>query len=117
MGIFLTVLQYAFALLPSIVTGIQSVVGDSQSGATKKQMATDALSAALTGASSVTTGTNSALAQLAAGAAMTIINTTDAITTAVNHTKATGAYAAATATAKTTLAAAAAIPPAPVATA
>jgi hypothetical protein len=105
MGIFLTVLQYAFALLPAIVTGVQSVVGDTQSGATKKTMATDALSAALQGAAGVTTGTNATLAQLAGAAALAVIATTDAISTAVTHTKATGAYQAATATAVTAQAA------------
>ena len=102
MGIFLTVLSYAFGLLPSIVTGIQTLVGDTQSGASKKQMATDMLSVALNGASSVTTGQNAALAQLAASTALGIINATDAISTAVSHTKATGAYQAATTAAKAT---------------
>jgi hypothetical protein len=100
MGIFLNVLMYAFALLPSVVTGVESLVGDSASGATKKQMATDALSAALSGASSVTTGTDAALSQLAATAVEMA---------PVNNTRSTGAYQAATAAAKVTAAAASAV--------
>jgi hypothetical protein len=114
MNIFATILGYALALLPTIVTSIQTEVGDSQSGATKSQMATDALNAALQGAAAVIPAgtTNSVLASASGAVAGEVIDISSTLASVMNHvqtkgsvatavalTKKTGAYQAATAAA------------------
>jgi hypothetical protein len=46
-------LQIVFSLTPYIVAGVEKIAGDNASGATKKQMATDALGIATAGAEAV----------------------------------------------------------------
>lgn len=46
-------LQIVFSLTPYIVGGVEKIVGDNASGATKKQMAMDALGIATAGAEAV----------------------------------------------------------------
>lgn len=116
MELFAKLLGYALGLLPVIVTGIQTVAGDKVAGATKSQMATDALEVALQGAANVIPAgsTNAALAAGAGAAAEETIDATSAIASVLSHikatngiksavtlTKATGAYQAATAAATT----------------
>lgn len=84
-------LSIALGLLPSIVHGIESVVGDKASGATKAQMAQDALAVATTGASAVLTGSNAVYGQAASQIVGLAINQT------VAAAKATGTYQKATA--------------------
>lgn len=78
-------------LLPGIVHGIEAVVGDKASGATKAQMAQDALSVATGTATGVLTGNDATYA--AAASQITGL----AITQTVNIAKATGTYQKATA--------------------
>jgi hypothetical protein len=78
MNIFALIL----GLVPGIVKGIQTVVGDKANGATKAQMAQDALNAAVTSASSVLTGTDAIYGQAAAQLAQLAINQTVAISQA-----------------------------------
>jgi hypothetical protein len=82
MNIFALIL----ALVPGVVQGIQTVVGDKANGATKKQMAQDALAAALSATSTVLTGNNSVLAKAAAGVASLAIDQT------VSIAQASGSY-------------------------
>lgn len=84
-------LSLALALLPGIVHGIQAVVGDKASGATKKQMAKDALAVATGTAGTVLTGDNATYAQAASQIAGLAIDQTVAIA------KANGTYQKATA--------------------
>lgn len=84
-------LSLALGLLPGIVTGIETVIGDKASGATKAQMAKDALAVATGTAGQVLTGDNAVFATAASQIAGL------AITQAVNIQKATGAYQKATA--------------------
>lgn len=84
-------LSLALGLLPHIILGIQSVVGDKASGATKAQMAQDALAVATGAAADVLTGDNATYA--AAASQLTGL----AITQTVNIAKANGTYAKATA--------------------
>lgn len=84
-------LSLALALLPGIVHGIQAVVGDKAAGATKKQMALDALAVATGTAGQVLTGDNATYAQAASQIAGLAIDQTVAIA------KATGTYQKATA--------------------
>ena len=86
-------LSRILGLLPHIVLGIQTVVGDKASGATKAQMAKDALQVATGGASAVLTGNNATYADAASKITQLAIDQTVAIT------KATGAYQKATAVA------------------
>ena len=84
-------LSIALGLLPAIIHGIQSIVGDKASGATKAQMAQDALAVATSGAAGVLTGGNAAYASAASQIVGLAINQTVAIA------KATGTYQKATA--------------------
>jgi len=81
----------AFMLAKGITLGIQTLVGDKASGATKKQMAQDELNVALQTAVPALSGDNAALAQ-AAGAVTSV-----AIDQAVLIHKTSGAYQKATA--------------------
>jgi hypothetical protein len=117
MNLFATILGYAFGILPGIVTGVQAIQGDKASGASKNQMATDALTVALQTAGNIFApgSTNANLAAEAGAATAGVISTESAIQTVINHikntnaisttvslTKATGAYQAATAVATAT---------------
>mgnify|MGYP001556027777 FL=1 len=82
MNIFALIL----GLIPGVVKGIETVVGDKASGATKAQMAHDALGAAVASTSSVLTGSNAIYGQAAAQLAQLAIDQTVAIT------KASGVY-------------------------
>lgn len=84
-------LSLVIALVPGIIHGIQSVIGDKASGATKKQMAIDALNAATGAAGSVLTGNNAVFASAASQIAGLVIDQSVAIA------KATGTYQKATA--------------------
>lgn len=84
-------LSLILGLLPHIVLGIQSVVGDKASGATKQQMAKDALAVATGAAGAVLTGNNAVFAGAASQIAGLAIDQTVAIA------KATGTYQKATA--------------------
>ena len=84
-------LSIALGLLPSIVHGIESIVGDKASGATKAKMAQDALAVATSGAAAVLTGSNAVYGQAASQIVGLAINQTVAIA------KANGTYAKATA--------------------
>lgn len=84
-------LSIILGLLPGIVHGIQSVVGDKASGATKAQMATDALAVATGTAGAVLTGNDATYAAAAGQITQLAINQTVAIA------KATGTYQKATA--------------------
>jgi len=84
-------LSLVLGLLPGIVHGIQAVVGDKASGATKAQMAKDALAVATGTAGQVLTGNNAQLGQAASVIAGLAIDQTVAIA------KATGTYQKATA--------------------
>ncbi len=85
------------ALFPVAVHAIESIIGESQSGASKSQMAQDAVKQALTGALTVTTGGNAALAQIAAAGVLGGINAGVQISQAVKAGKAAGTYQTATA--------------------
>jgi len=82
MNIFALIL----GLVPGIIKGIQTIVGDKASGATKSQMAQDALAAAVGGAGTVLTGNNAVYGQAAGELAQLAIDQTVAIS------KATGVY-------------------------
>lgn len=82
MNIFALIL----GLVPGLVKGIEIVVGDKTSGATKSQMAHDALEAAVNAAAPVLTGSNAVYGQVAAAVAQTAIDQTVAIS------KASGVY-------------------------
>lgn len=84
-------LSMALGLLPSIIHGIEAVIGDKASGATKAQMAKDALSVATGAAGAVLTGDNATYASAASQIAGL------AITQTVNIAKANGTYQKATA--------------------
>lgn len=84
-------LSLVLGLLPGIVHGIQAVVGDKASGATKQQMAKDALAVATSTAGAVLTGSNATYA----GAAGQLVGL--AIDQTVAIAKATGTYQKATA--------------------
>ena len=84
-------LSMALGLLPAIVHGIESIVGDKASGATKAQMAQQALAAATAGAAAVLTGSNAVYGQAASQIVGLAINQTVAIA------KANGTYQKATA--------------------
>lgn len=84
-------LSLILGLLPHIVLGIQTVIGDKASGATKAQMAQDALSVATAGAGAVLTGNDATYAAAASQIAGL------AITQTVNIAKANGTYQKATA--------------------
>lgn len=84
-------LSLALGLLPGIIHGIQAVVGDKASGATKQQMAKDALAVATQTAGDLLTGGNAVYAQAASQIAGLAIDQTVAIA------KATGTYQKATA--------------------
>lgn len=83
----------ALALAGPIVHGIQAVIGDKASGATKEKMALDSLSLATGIAIGVTTGSNATYANAASQIAGLVIKQT------VDIGKATGTYAKATAAA------------------
>lgn len=82
----MNILALILGLVPSVVKGIESIVGDKASGASKAQMAHDALEAAVTATMPVLTGNNAVYGQVAAAVAQTAIDQTVAIS------KATGAY-------------------------
>jgi hypothetical protein len=84
-------LSTILGLLPGIVHGIQAVVGDQASGATKAQMAQDALAVATGAAGDVLSGDNATYAVAASQIAGL------AITQTVNIAKANGTYQKATA--------------------
>lgn len=84
-------LSLILGLLPGIVHGVQAVVGDKASGATKAQMAKDALGVATQTASQVLTGGNAAYASAASAITGLAIDQTVAIA------KANGTYQKATA--------------------
>ena len=93
----MTILSYFLKLAPGVVLGIEAVQGDKASGASKKQMATDALNVATSTALGALTGTNAALASAASAIASSVIDAT------VVATKANGSYAAATSASTTTV--------------
>lgn len=72
-------LSIILGILPGVVHGIQSVVGDRASGATKQQMALDALDAATGTAGSVLKGTDGTYATAAGQIAKLAINQTVSI--------------------------------------
>lgn len=84
-------LSTILGLLPGIVHGIQAVVGDKASGATKQQMALDALDVATSTAGSILSGSNATYAAAASQIAKLAINQT------VTIAQATGTYQKATA--------------------
>lgn len=84
------------ALVPTIVKGIQTVIGDKASGASKSQMAHDALAAAVNGTSQILTGNNAVYGEAAAQIAQVAIDQTVALA------KQQGAYAKWTAVAAAT---------------
>lgn len=84
-------LSTILGLLPGIVHGIETVVGDKASGATKAQMAQDALAVATGAAGQVLTGSDATYAAAASQIAGL------AITQTVNIAKANGTYQKATA--------------------
>lgn len=84
-------LSLFLGLLPGIVHGIQAVVGDKASGATKAQMAKDALAVATSTAGTVLTGSNATYATAASQITGLAIDQT------VNIAKANGTYQKATA--------------------
>lgn len=84
-------LSLFLGLLPGIVHGIQSIVGDKASGATKQQMAKDALAVATQTAGDVLTGSNATYAAAASTIAGLAIDQT------VSIAKANGTYQKATA--------------------
>lgn len=84
-------LSLILGLLPHIVLGIQTVIGDKASGATKAQMAQDALAVAIGSAGSVLSGADATYAAAASQIAGLAIKQT------VDITKATGTYQKATA--------------------
>jgi len=79
-------LSLILGLTPHIIQGIQTIVGDKASGATKQQMAKDALSVATGAASSVLTGSNAVYGQAASQIAGLVIDQ------AVAVAKANGSY-------------------------
>src|SRR3569833_2667888 len=83
-------LSLIIALSTHVVLGIQTVIGDKASGATKQQMAKDALAVAIGGAGAVLTGSNATYAD-AAGKIVGLV-----FVLMVRVTKATGAYQKAT---------------------
>lgn len=72
-------LSTILGLLPGIVHGIETVVGDKASGATKAQMAQDALAVATGTATTVLTGNNATYATAAGQIAQLAINQTVSI--------------------------------------
>lgn len=72
-------LSTILGLLPGIVHGIETVVGDKASGATKAQMAQDALAVATGTATTVLTGNNETYATAAGQIAQLAINQTVSI--------------------------------------
>lgn len=88
-------LSLILGLAPGIVQGIQTVVGDKAAGATKSQMAQDALKVAVNATSLVLTGNNAIYGAAAGQLAQLAINQTVAIA------QATGTYAKWTAIATT----------------
>lgn len=82
----MNVFSLILGLVPGIVQGIQTIVGDKASGASKAQMAQDALAAAVSSSSQVLTGSNAIYGQAAAQVAQLAINQ------AVTISKASGAY-------------------------
>ncbi len=102
MNLFASILTLVLTLAPKVILGIETVVGEAQSGATKRKMAQDALNAAASAAASALPAgsDNAAYATAATGAVSAIINDVDTISGIVNTTKASGAYQAATAKAK-----------------
>jgi hypothetical protein len=84
-------LSICLGLLPGIVHGIEAVVGDKASGATKAQMAQDALTVATGTAGSILNGSNATYATAASQIAGL------AITQTVNIAQANGTYQKATA--------------------
>ena len=102
MNLFTSILTLVLTLAPKVILGIETVIGDAQSGTTKRKMAQDALNAAASAAASaLPAGSDNAVyATAAAGAVSSIINDADTITGIVNATRASGAYQVATAKAK-----------------
>jgi hypothetical protein len=84
-------LSLILALVPGIIHGVQVVVGDKASGATKKQMAKDALAAATGTAANMLTGDNATMADAASQITGLVIDQ------AVSDAKAKGTYQKATA--------------------
>jgi hypothetical protein len=68
-------LSLLLSLIPHVITGIETVHGDVASGASKKQMAMDALKAAV-GAASVADPGDQTLIDAASGLASTVIDST-----------------------------------------
>lgn len=99
-----SILAMIFTLAPKVVLAVETVHGQAVSGATKSQMATTALNAAVDGATSTLSGTNAQYAQVAGGLIQTAIDASVALT------KSTGAYQAASAAAAASQTAAAANP-------
>ncbi len=85
------ILSYIIKLAPYTVQATETLVGDMQSGASKKQMATDMLAPVTQGALAVTSGQNQAMAQIASAV------TSIAIDQSVAIAKANGTYQKATA--------------------
>lgn len=94
MGWF-SILTLVLATIPQVTKVIQTVIGDKQSGADKKKIATDALNVSIAGADNILTGSNKTLADIFAP----LISL--GIDQAVAIQKADGTYAKATEIAKT----------------
>lgn len=86
-------LSIALAAAPGIVHGIETIIGDKASGATKEQIAKDSLSIATGVAGASLTGTNAAYASIASQLAGLVIAQT------VTIAKTNGTYQKATAAA------------------
>lgn len=79
-------LSLILGLTPYIVQGVQTVIGDKAAGATKQQMAKDALGVAIGGAGATLTGNNAVLGDAAGKIAGLVIDQSVAIA------KANGSY-------------------------
>ena len=79
-------LALILGLVPGVVQGVETIVGDKASGATKAQMAQDALKVAVNSAGTVLTGNNAVYGQVAGQVAQLAINQV------VDISKAAGAY-------------------------
>jgi hypothetical protein len=82
----MNIFSMIFGLVPGVIQGIETIVGDKASGASKSQMAQDALAAAVATSSQVLTGSNAVYGQVAAQVAQLAINQS------VQLSKASGAY-------------------------
>lgn len=82
----MNIFSFILSLVPGVVKGIETIIGDKAAGSTKAQMAHDALGAAVDATSTVLTGSNAIYGQAAAQLAQLAIDQTVAIS------KASGVY-------------------------